>query len=85
MRHQNGIGLPVALDVALQLRHPVVGVRFRNGRVLRASVPEAAVDEDCDPQPSEHDVGTSAHSGDRGMVNAISQTSRVQDLTKSER
>lgn len=42
------IGAPVTTDVASELLLPPRGVVRGRGSVLRARVPEAAVDEDCD-------------------------------------
>ncbi len=47
----------VTLNVASELRLPVVEVDLRLPSVLRASVPEAAIDEHCDSLSLEGDVG----------------------------
>jgi len=42
---QGRVGLSVALDIALQLRSPILGIRLRPHAVFLAAVPKAAVDE----------------------------------------
>jgi hypothetical protein len=51
------VGVPVSTAVRLDLRLPPVGVCLRPRCVLRASVPEAAIYEDGDPETRKHDVG----------------------------
>lgn len=58
----------VTLDVGRKLRFPVVGVRPGDLLVFRAAVPEAAVHEDGDTPPGEHDVGPDAHRTDPQQV-----------------
>jgi hypothetical protein len=70
-RIQSGIDLVVTLDVPGELRAPVVGVRARNGSMNRAPVPEAAIDEDSNLCPGEHDVRsdwTATESPDRVVL-----------------
>lgn len=46
----------VSRDVAGELRQPELGVGLRMSRVDRATVPEAAINEDGDAGRSEHEV-----------------------------
>src|ERR1700691_4442196 len=55
-RAERGVGGPVALHIAAQLRFPVPGIGRWLAAVLRAAVPEAPVDEHRDPLGCEHDV-----------------------------
>src|ERR1700761_5529678 len=55
---ESGVGGPVPFDVTAELRLPVPGVGRRLTPVIRAAVPEAAVNEHGDPAGGEHDVGT---------------------------
>ena len=59
VRHQPCGRVAIPLDVRLQLRRPPRSVVRRPRRVLRAAMPEAAVDEDSDPSRGEHDVSPS--------------------------
>ena len=69
----------VALAVAADLRRPVVAVARRHPAVLRAAVPEAAVDEHRDAAAREHDVGLRPPAGrDDHVVLAEAQPARVQ-------
>lgn len=54
------VDVAVALGVGRELRDPVAGVRLWDVLVVRASVPEASVD-DVDLPPGEDDVGPDAH------------------------
>lgn len=54
---------PIALDVAGQLRPPVVGVGLGSASMLRTGVPEAPVDENRDLRPSESDVRANSAAG----------------------
>src|SRR5688572_5751010 len=54
---QHVVNLAIPISVPAQLRHPVVTVGLRDHLVLRAVVPEAAVDEDGDSGAGEDDVG----------------------------
>ena len=58
------IGHSVTLDVAAELRGPVVGIRARRVAVLGAGVPVAAIDEDGDATGREGDVRPHAHLGE---------------------
>jgi hypothetical protein len=53
---EGGILAPVAGDVAVKLRLPPVPVVAREGSMLGAAVPEAAIHEDSDLGPGEGDV-----------------------------
>jgi hypothetical protein len=44
-RVQLAVGVTIAKDVGFELPLPPVSVRLRHGSMLRASVPEASIDE----------------------------------------
>jgi hypothetical protein len=73
----------VALDVALQLSPPELGVPGGQRPVVRTAMPEAAVDEDSDPQAGEDDVGADAGSRN-AMVDPVAETPTVERATQSE-
>lgn len=58
---QFGIRVAVPFTIALDLLRPIpaVGLTFA-AAVIRAAVPEAAVNKDCNPGLREDDVGLSA-------------------------
>jgi hypothetical protein len=68
----------VALDVAVELGVPPAAVVFRPGAVLRARVPEAAVDIHRDPEPREDEVGASAQPGKWGSVDVVAASATVE-------
>ena len=55
-RRELSIGVPVATDDAVELQAPPAGVGLGQVAVLRARVPEAAVDEHRDPGTPKQDV-----------------------------
>ena len=58
---------------------PILRVHGRcAGTVDRTSVPKATVYEDCDPRWTEHNVGPPPQVRERGNVNPITQTRRVE-------
>src|SRR5262245_51256395 len=60
-RTQRLVNLPVSLTIALQLRLPILAVRFRLVPVNWAAVPEAAVNEDDESVSCEGHVGPNLH------------------------
>jgi len=46
----------VTSDVAIQLGTPIVGVGLRRDAVQWTAMPEAAINEYCDPLTGEHDI-----------------------------
>ena len=75
------VGLAIPFDVESQFGCPPDAVSFGQGAVLRTPVPEAAVDEDDDPMPSELKVGAAARQPRERMVNAVPKASRMKDAT----
>lgn len=75
---ESPIRIGVAESVHLDLVPPKVGVVFRPGCMLGASMPEAPVYEHCDPCRSEDDVCLAADSRYRSTMYAVSETSCVQ-------
>lgn len=74
---QHQVRFSVALSVAVQLRHPVLRIPLRRRRMLRASVPEAAVNEDCNSLLREHDVSP-ASTTQGWEINSVSKAGRMQ-------
>lgn len=58
-RSQEAVRLTVAVSVPSKLRSPEIAVDDRKYAMLRAAMPETAVDEYGDPMPREHHVGGS--------------------------
>ncbi len=79
VRAQVLVGVPVASGDAGQLHRPPRRVRSRQVQVDGAGVPEAPVDEECDPRPAQHDVGPAATVRPRGRgVDEVAQPPPVQ-------
>jgi hypothetical protein len=58
------VSIGVATSVTLDLLSPPEGILLWPSRMLRASVPKAAVHEDSYPCRSKHDVGPPLQPGD---------------------
>ena len=69
------VGVPVSADVGGELLDPPLAVRLRGRGVVRAGVPEAAVDVDRNLGLGEHQVGTAPHPRERRDVDSIAETS----------
>jgi hypothetical protein len=54
---KTGVCVGIARSIALHLLRPVSSVSLRREVMLRATVPKAAIQEDRNPLPGEHDVG----------------------------
>lgn len=78
LAHEVRVGLAIPLDIASQLSPPPGCVADRLGRVVRASMPEAPVDEDGDARAREEDVGATAREAGERMVDAVAQAAPVQ-------
>jgi len=78
--YERTIGLPITLDVACQLRPPVVGVGLRPSSMHGTAVPEAAVDEDRHSLPGEDDVCTGPQRRSQSEVDTVAPTARMQAL-----
>jgi len=78
---EGGVLRTVAGDVPVELRLPPVAVVTGHGAVLRATVPETAVDEDGDPGSGERHIGAA---GQTGMVDPEPQSPAVQLATQGE-
>jgi hypothetical protein len=72
------VGVPVTTSVRLELLPPPTSVVLGPRPVLRAAVPEAAVDEDSEPCAWEHHVCTTAHPLSRCTVDPVSKASSVE-------
>jgi hypothetical protein len=67
----------VALDVARELRPPIVGVPLRVRRMHRTPMPKTTVNEYGDPLGGEHYVGSSP-SAQRREIDSIAEPGGVQ-------
>ena len=72
------VRLRVALDVAGEFGGPPVRVGGRRRSMLRARMPEAAVDEDRNLRPREHDVSCPSQVGQRPNMHPIAEAKAVQ-------
>lgn len=82
-RGQSGIRIAVSLNVPVELGSPIRGVPPRRRTVIRASVPEAAINEYRHPGAGENDVRADAQSRD-AVVNAISEALSVQEASQGQ-
>jgi hypothetical protein len=57
---QARVSVPVTLYVRLDFVPPPLGVRLRPSSVLRAAMPETAIDENCDARAHECQIGAAA-------------------------
>ena len=78
------VRLLVPLLVSRELLPPPVGVRARKRRMLRARVPEAAVDEHDDLRPREDDVGAASSIELERLLNAEAISTPMQGGSKRE-
>lgn len=78
------IGVPIAANVRGQLRIPPRSVLVRLSSMLRAGVPEASIDEDCDSRPAEHDVGSPSRRTQGRRVDRVSKALPVEDLANQQ-
>src|SRR5699024_3363246 len=82
---ERACGPEIAFSVRNDLRPPIGDVGLRLHVMLRAAVPEAPVDEDCDPNAREDDVRSApAIRRIRGEVHAIAEAGCVQATTDLE-
>lgn len=78
-RGEQAVSVGVPGLVSGQLVRPERGVCGGAAPVLRASMPEAAVDEHRDSCGSEDDVRTAAQSGQWGPINPVPQPRCMQE------
>ena len=76
------IGVPVASLVSVDLCSPVGAVLLWPGPMDRATMPEAAVDEDRYAFPRENDVDLSANTGENASLHAVPEPPSVQRRSK---
>ena len=81
---QCGIDFSIALYISGDFGRPVRLVRLRLLIVLRASVPEAAVDEHRHLSRAKHDVSSAPDAREGALVNPVAQTGTVQQGTQSK-
>ena len=81
---QTGRGLGVASDVRGEFLVPVIDVLAGPTAVVWTSVPEASMDEDRDPSPSEYDIRSPSRTADRGEVDSITETTSMKLRAQSE-
>ena len=75
---QNRIGFRVTFTVALDLGTPPGCIGFGEGLVLRAAVPEAAVDEHGNASAREHEIGAPAPAGKRPEIDAVTKARSME-------
>lgn len=68
-------------NVSVQLLRPPLLVRLRPGCVFGAAMPETTVDEDSHVQLPPHDVSLASEVGFRSAVDAIADTTRMQNFS----
>ena len=78
------VGGAVARDVGVELGPPPRPVVPRRGGVLRAAVPEAAVDEDHHAGAGEDEVAAGAQLRQRAVVHPVAVAQGVQPLAHSQ-
>lgn len=71
-------GFDISRNCSRQLRSPVPLVRLDFVPVLRARVPEAAIDEHRDPMPREHNVGRAPIGGNRPYCHPVPKARGMQ-------
>lgn len=74
----------VPLDVARELGTPPRGVRSGRCLVLRASVPEAAVDEDRDLRAGEQDIRPTSRHAWQGVVDSVPEPQPMKLPTQEQ-
>lgn len=73
------IRLKIACPIARDLGAPVIGIRLRHDEVLRATMPEATIQEHCNARFREDDICTTTLvRGVRCEVHSISNSGREQ-------
>jgi len=72
-----GVIEAITLDISSDLRPPVGGIGSGAGPVLRAVVPEAAINEDGHLLATEGDVGPTAQACYGSYVDSISETTSM--------
>jgi hypothetical protein len=74
----------ITAPVAFELLGPPRRIGLGLLAMLRASVPEAAIDEDRDALPRENDVDSSSMAGQHRQVHPVPQPKGVERLPKSD-
>lgn len=74
-------GLEIARAIAGQLWLPVVGIGPWSGAVLRARMPKAPIDENCDPPSCEQDISSGPHYWRGAGIDQVSESGRVEEPT----
>lgn len=78
---QTTVGFSVTHHIVVDLGSPIVDVGLRLHEVLRASVPEAAVDENSNTRFREDKISTTTEPFDRSAINEIPQSLMMQGAT----
>src|SRR4051794_13117893 len=79
---QSGVRVSIAADVAIELRPPPVGVPRGRRAVLRARVPEAAVEVDGNPSPRKHQVSAPPKTNDRRAIDPVPKSQGMHRSTE---
>lgn len=78
------VGVPIAELIGDDLGHPETPIGTRGGPVERAAVPEATIDEHCDPLAGECDVGAATERRYHRSVDAEAETGTVKEPADGE-
>jgi hypothetical protein len=81
---ESTVGVPIALDVPIQLLRPPLRVGSGDGSMRGAPVPEAAVDEDGDFRWAEYDVCAASNFGHDFSIDAKTETEPMKLTSKGE-
>ena len=75
---QGLVGFPIPLDVTSEFCFPKLDIRFWQCPMIRAPMPEAAVDKNGYLRTTKDDVSSSWKGWDRPNVHAVAETHSVQ-------
>lgn len=81
---QSPVRVGVPRTIGLDLLAPEICIALRPGAVLRATVPETAIDEDGYPCTGENDVGGAPQPGQNWHLETITEALGVQGLTEAD-
>jgi hypothetical protein len=81
---QHRVNLSVTTNVSINFGNPIIDIAAWLPIVLRAPVPEAAVDEHRDLCANEHHISRTANTGDWAPRNPITKAAPVQHRSESQ-
>jgi hypothetical protein len=83
-RHERGVSVEIALLVARDLGSPIDVVRARWLEVSRTRMPEAAINEDCQPTARKDYVRATAQCGYRAHTDAVAEPAMMELASQRE-